>query len=86
MQPRKTRKPLIEDERITALNHIGVALLSEHNEQQLLHLIAQTAVDLIGARFAAVKNYAVTPASARRRREVLHRNVVAVLKSGHVGE
>ncbi|BCL78636.1 histidine kinase [Ktedonobacteria bacterium brp13] len=53
MQARKTRKPLIEDERITALNHISVALLSEHNEQQLLHLIAQTAVDLIGARFAA---------------------------------
>ncbi|GCE11615.1 ATP-binding protein [Tengunoibacter tsumagoiensis] len=53
MQPRKKRKSLLKDERIAALNHIGAALLSEHNEQQLLHMIAQTAVDLIGARFAA---------------------------------
>src|SRR5256886_9395166 len=40
-------------ERLTALNRIGTALTSELEEERLLHLIAETARDLIGAEFAA---------------------------------
>ena len=40
-------------ERLTALNSIGTALASELDEKRLLHLIAETARDLIGAGFAA---------------------------------
>jgi two-component system phosphate regulon sensor histidine kinase PhoR len=40
-------------ERLTALNHIGTALVSELEEERLLHLIAETARDLTGAGFAA---------------------------------
>jgi signal transduction histidine kinase len=40
-------------ERLTALNHIGTALVSELEEKRLLHLIAETACDLTGAGFAA---------------------------------
>ena len=40
-------------ERLTALNHIGTALVSELEEKRLLHLIAETARDLTGAGFAA---------------------------------
>ena len=39
-------------ERLTALNHIGTALVSELDEERLLHLIAETARDLTGAGFA----------------------------------
>jgi two-component system phosphate regulon sensor histidine kinase PhoR len=40
-------------ERLTALNRIGTALVSELDETRLLHLIAETARDLTGAGFAA---------------------------------
>src|SRR5215472_16777641 len=40
-------------ERLTALNRIGTALVSELEEERLLHLIAETARDLTGAGFAA---------------------------------
>jgi signal transduction histidine kinase/GAF domain-containing protein len=40
-------------ERLTALNHIGTALVSELDEKRLLHLIAETARDLTKAGFAA---------------------------------
>src|SRR6266516_328522 len=40
-------------ERLTALNRIGTALVSELDETRLLHLIAETARDLTGAEFAA---------------------------------
>jgi signal transduction histidine kinase len=40
-------------ERLTALNRIGTALVSELDEKRLLHLIAETARDLTGAGFAA---------------------------------
>ncbi|GHO84432.1 sensor histidine kinase [Dictyobacter formicarum] len=53
MHPYETHTPLSERERFAALNRIGAALLSEHNEQKLLQLIAQTAADVIGAHFSA---------------------------------
>jgi len=40
-------------ERLTALNRIGTALVSELDETRLLHLIAETARDLTKAGFAA---------------------------------
>jgi len=40
-------------ERLTALNRIGIALVSELDEKRLLHLIAEIARDLTGAEFAA---------------------------------
>ncbi len=40
-------------ERLTALNRIGTALVSELDEKRLLHLIAETARDLTKAGFAA---------------------------------
>jgi len=40
-------------ERLTALNRIGTALVSELDETRLLHLIAETARELTGAGFAA---------------------------------
>jgi len=39
--------------RFAALNQVGTALASEHDETHLLHLIAETARDLTGAEFAA---------------------------------
>ncbi|GCE23810.1 GAF domain-containing protein [Dictyobacter kobayashii] len=47
------KKVLSEAERFDALSRISVALMSERNESRLLHLIAQTAVDLTGAAYAA---------------------------------
>ncbi len=52
-EDQKKRKLLIGAERFAALSHIGAALLREKDEKKLLHLIAQTAVDLTGAEFAA---------------------------------
>jgi signal transduction histidine kinase len=40
-------------ERLTALNRIGIALVSELDEKRLLQLIAETARNLTGAGFAA---------------------------------
>ncbi len=40
-------------ERLTALNRVGTALVSELDEERLLHLIAETARELTGAGFAA---------------------------------
>ncbi len=40
-------------ERLTLLNQVGTALVSELEEERLLHLIAQTACTLTGASFAA---------------------------------
>ncbi len=40
-------------ERLTLLNQVGTALVSELEEERLLHLIAQTACTLTGAGFAA---------------------------------
>lgn len=40
-------------ERFAALSRIGAALLTERDEDRLLHLIAQTACELTGASFAA---------------------------------
>jgi Osmosensitive K+ channel histidine kinase len=47
------KKTFSEVERYTALSRISVALMSERDENALLHLIAQTAADLTGASFAA---------------------------------
>ena len=40
-------------ERIAALSRVGAALMGELNEEHLLHLIAETACELIGAMIAA---------------------------------
>ena len=40
-------------ERLALLNQVGTALVSELEEERLLHLIAQTACTLTGAGFAA---------------------------------
>jgi signal transduction histidine kinase/GAF domain-containing protein len=40
-------------QRFLALSRVGTALMSERDEERLLHLIAQTARDLTGAAFAA---------------------------------
>ncbi len=40
-------------ERIAALSRVGAALMSELNEERLLHLIAETACELTGAMIAA---------------------------------
>src|SRR5215469_13111255 len=55
VQLARFRRTLAEHaaERLTALNHIGTALVSELEEDRLLHLIAETARDLTGAGFAA---------------------------------
>jgi signal transduction histidine kinase/GAF domain-containing protein len=53
MKQTHTQKSLSEAERFAALSRIGAALISERNEERLLHLIAQTAADLTGAKFAA---------------------------------
>jgi signal transduction histidine kinase len=53
MEPLNTRPNLSESERFAALCRIGTALMSERDEEQLLHLIAKTAADLTGAEFAA---------------------------------
>jgi hypothetical protein len=45
--------PLSMIERFAALTRVGTALMSELNETRLLHLIAGTALDLMGASFAA---------------------------------
>ncbi|GCF09572.1 sensor histidine kinase [Dictyobacter arantiisoli] len=42
-----------EADRFEALSRISIALMSERDEASLLHLIAQTAVDLTGATYAA---------------------------------
>lgn len=53
MNPFHGDQPLSEVERFAALSRIGTALISERDEGRLLQRIAQTAVDLMGAEFAA---------------------------------
>ncbi|GCF08681.1 sensor histidine kinase [Dictyobacter arantiisoli] len=53
MEPPNVHPSLSESERFAALCRIGAALMSEHDEERLLHLIAQTAADLTGAEIAA---------------------------------
>jgi two-component system, OmpR family, phosphate regulon sensor histidine kinase PhoR len=47
------KKPLSTTERIAAMSRVGAALMSELDEDRLLHLIAETACELTGATFAA---------------------------------
>ena len=47
------RKPLSTTERIAAMSRVGAALMSELDEDRLLHLIAEAACELTGATFAA---------------------------------
>jgi signal transduction histidine kinase/GAF domain-containing protein len=49
----KAGSKLSEAERFAVLGRTSAALMSEQDEGRLLHLIAQTAVDLTGAEFAA---------------------------------
>src|SRR6266571_7034468 len=55
VQLARARRAMAEHaaERLTALNRIGIALVSELDEKRLLHLIAEIARDLTGAEFAA---------------------------------
>lgn len=55
VQLARRRRTIAEQaaERLSALNGIGTALVSELDEPRLLHLIAETARDLTGADFAA---------------------------------
>ncbi len=55
VQLAKNRRDAAEWEaaRFASLNAVGIALASERNRDNLLHLIAQTACDLTGASFAA---------------------------------
>ncbi|MGO8946136.1 MAG: ATP-binding protein [Ktedonobacterales bacterium] len=55
VQLAKNRRAAAEWEaaRFASLNAVGTALASEHNRDQLLHLIARTACELTGAGFAA---------------------------------
>src|SRR6266849_6242440 len=47
------KKPLSTTERITAMSRVGASLMSELDEDRLLHLIAEAACELTGATFAA---------------------------------
>lgn len=53
MEPKDSSLPLSITERFAALSRVSAALMSELDESRLLTLIAETARDLIGARFAA---------------------------------
>ncbi|MFL5690345.1 MAG: ATP-binding protein [Ktedonobacteraceae bacterium] len=53
MEPKNSTPPLSITERFAALSRVGTALMRELNESRLLTLIAETARDLTGARFAA---------------------------------
>ncbi len=53
MQPTKKGKRHITAERYAALSRVGTALMSELDENRLLHMIAETACELTGASFAA---------------------------------
>ena len=53
MQTTKKGKRHITAERYAALSRVGTALMSELDENRLLHMIAETACELTGASFAA---------------------------------
>ncbi|HYK84910.1 MAG TPA: ATP-binding protein [Ktedonobacteraceae bacterium] len=56
MKPGETSredKQLSMTERFIALSRVGAALMSEFDEERLLHMIAETACELTGASFAA---------------------------------
>ncbi len=53
MPSQEVSKKLPTPERFAALSRVGVALLSELNEERLLHLIAEAACEISGATFAA---------------------------------
>ena len=53
MQPQEDDKPLPLAERFAALSRVGAALMSELDEIRLLQLIAETALQLTHATFAA---------------------------------
>jgi GAF domain-containing protein len=53
MPSQEVSKKLPTPERFAALSRVGVALLSELNEERLLHLIAKAACEITGATFAA---------------------------------
>lgn len=53
MEPKDSSLPFSITERFAALSRVSAALMSELDESRLLTLIAETARDLIGARFAA---------------------------------
>ncbi len=53
MQPTMKDKRHITSERFAALSRVGTALMSELDENRLLHMIAETACELTGASFAA---------------------------------
>lgn len=53
MKLKETDKQLSLTERVAALSRVGAALTRELDESRLLHLIAETACQLTGARFAA---------------------------------
>jgi len=53
MKINEETRPLSTVERIAAMSRVGAALMSELEENRLLHLIAQTACELTRATFAA---------------------------------